>query len=286
MKEKIRILLDWKQDAKHAIFNNMDVVLIEPEKKSKDSLGLVQRGEAELAINYPHNMMVTRAEHPDVISIGALVKRNTEGLLSLSGTGIKSPQDIKGHKVGIGPNPVNRAQLEVFFAENNLNPAEINVETVGFNGEQLLLEKKIDLLDAVAYAIIRTQRKGFEVNFIPFAGHGVPDSPFLVFAAHRVWAEKHRDIIKRFFARTKAGIKKVSNWGKDEWVKYTAPLKTRQWEEEKAVWESTLPLVLGEGKLFYHSTDELEKLKNILLRKGILKEDFSIEEMFPNTYID
>ena len=65
----VRIILDWTADAKHAIIWAADkfgyfkeaglkVEMVEPPSKSANSLEKVHNGEAELSINYPHNILL------------------------------------------------------------------------------------------------------------------------------------------------------------------------------------------------------------------------------------
>ena len=296
MADTIRLLLDWKLDAKHAIFVEaaeqgfyadcgLEVELKEPASKSVDALGQLLQGEAELAINYPHNIMAEIERCPHIVSIGALVKKNTEGLLSLAAGAITKPGDLTGRRVGLGPSPVSLAQLEVFCAENGLSRDALEVVTVGFDGEKLLLAGEIDALDAVAYAIPRTERKGRAVNFLPFAQYGVPDSPFLVFAAAGSWVGAHSGVVRDFLDATARGFEKVSAWDIDAWRRYVKRIPGREAEEEQAVWKSIRPLILGEGKLFEQDLSALQGLKTILQENKLAAAGIYLEEIFLNEYI-
>jgi len=296
MAEIIRVLLDWKLDAKHAILieardsgdygrNGLEVRLEEPAAKSIQALQRLHAGEAELAINYPHNLMLSREEFPGLVSIGALVRRNPEGLLSLASRPVASPQELPGSTVGIGPSPVSRAQFEVFCLENRIERSSVRVVTVGFEGEERLLAGEIDALDAVAYAIARTRRKGHEVAFIPYAGFGIPDSPFLVFAARREWAEGAGPALRSFLQASATAFRRVCAWGEGEWRSYTAAIPGREPREEREVWEATRPLIEGEGRLFEHDLEALAGLERILRQRGLLTGDLEPAEIFWNRYV-
>lgn len=291
---KIRLLLDWTMDAKHAIFAEairkgcyaeigLELTLVEPASKSSEAIELVASGDAEMAINYPHNILLLRPPDSDIVSVGALVKKNPEGLLSLSATEIEKPADLKGKRIGIGPSPVSRAQFAVFLSENGLNPEDVDIATVGFEGERLLIDGDIEALDAVEYANTRTRRKGYEVNFMAYSCFGIPDSPFLVFAARRGWVEKNRESIRGFLTASAEGLAGVKRWGRDDWGRYTAGIKHRTVEEEMEVWESIQPLIEGQGRLFAHSIAALNGLKEILLKKGVLRQDVAVEDIFLNS---
>jgi len=126
---------------------------------------------------------------------------------------LEEPEDLKGKRIGIGPSPVSRAQFAVFLSENGLNPEDVHIATVGFEGERLLIDGDIEALDAVEYANTRTRRKGYEVNFMAYSRFGIPDSPFLIFAARRDWVEENREATRRFLAAAAEGFSGVKQCG-------------------------------------------------------------------------
>ena len=291
--EKIRVILDWTPDAKHSIIwaaqrnryfqeKGISVEMVAPPSKSAKSLEMIHQGRAEIAINYPHNILLMREDLPRLLCLGALVKKNSQGLLSLQEKKIVLPADLKGKRLGIGPSPVSRGQFEVFLSSNDLSVKDLIVRTVGFEGEELLLADEIDALDAVQYAITRTIGKGRKVNFIPYTRFGVPDSPFLVFISTDLWADERRELVKGFFSSLIKGLSLVKTWTPGEWKEYTDTVPGRTPEEEMKIWEATLPLIDDGGKLFANNITELEKLQRILFQKGVLKKEYICKKIFLN----
>jgi putative hydroxymethylpyrimidine transport system substrate-binding protein len=292
--DQIRLLLDWKQDAKHAIFQagldgseyqkrGIQLILREPEAKSIDALAAVSNGRVEMAINYPHNLMHQSGE--GLLSVGALVKHNPQGLLSLERAGIETPTELAGKRIGIGPSPISKVQFDVFVSSNNLSGNPPETITVGFEGEDLLLENKIDALDAVAYANIRTIRKGFPVRFFPYIKSGVPDSPFLVFIADSSWCSRNERVVRSFFEATAAGYQRACRWEQEHWSDYVVNTPGRSIEEEYAVWKDIQPLIWGSGKLFQQNHDELQRLQEILYEANLIDRKLAIDRVFTNHFL-
>ena len=290
---RMRVLLDWKRDAKHAVLveaeqsgayarSGLTVQLVDPAEKSADSLEMVFRGSAEAAINYPHNMMCLRDACPGMVSFGALIKNNPQGLLSLQKAHIDGPRDLPGRKVGIGPSHVSRAQFDMFLQTNAIEEKNVEVLTVGFEGEELLLNGEIDALDAVAYAIPRTRRKGAATSFISYTASGIPDSPFLVFAARQDWLEANLPRVREFLAVTARAVPVVESWGPVQWQDYVRELPGKSAEEEREVWDATLPLMRGTGPLFWQDISGLENVASMLLQSGLMKGPCNVSEMFLN----
>jgi putative hydroxymethylpyrimidine transport system substrate-binding protein len=296
MPERLRIQLDWKPDAKHALFSEgmargayaaagIDLELAEPAAKSIEGLALLARGEAELSINYPHNLLLSAGQYPGLLSAGALVRKNPEGLLSLASNPVRAPADLAGKRVGIGPSPVSQAQFDVFCAANGLDRAGLDVVVVGFDGEEQLLDGRIHALDAVAYAIARTERKGHAVRFVPYARFGIPDSPFLVFAARASWAGDHAGLLEAFFRITAESFARVCAWGGREWKRYAAGIPGRDGDEEQAVWNATRPLIEGTGRLFGHDLAALAGLQDILVARGLLSAPADLPSVFTDRFL-
>jgi putative hydroxymethylpyrimidine transport system substrate-binding protein len=297
MSEPMRLLLDWKLDAKHAIFvegrdsgvystRGIGLELVEPAAKSITALEILHDGGAELAINYPHNLMLSRAQLPELLSVGALVRRNPEGLLSLATRPVRSPGELKGRTVGIGPSPVSRAQFEVFCRSNGLPMESLRVVTVGFDGEELLLAGEIDALDGVAYAIARTRRKGHDVAFVPYADFGIPDSPFLVFCVRRDWAQRNGETLRAFLEASTGAFERVCEWEELDWDRYAARIPGRDGEEERLVWKATEPLIrVGGRRLFEQDLPALEGLHEILCSEGLLEEHLNLRDVFTNRFV-
>lgn len=289
----LKLLLDWTLDAKHALFvegkkrgfyadQGIDLEILEPAQKSSLALELLYRGEADIVINYPHNIILMQKDLPGVISAGSLVQINPEGLLSLEDKGIKKPKDLVGKRIGVGPSPVSRGQLEVFLKNQGIKEEEVSLLIVGFEGEKLLLEGSIDALDAVSYAIPRTLRKGHKVNFLSYTEYGLPDSPFLVFAVREEWLQKNRKTFKEFLAATKKSLPYIEKWTEKDWADYVRDLPGgKSGPEEKEVWERTYTLLKAE-KLFHLDLNALGKLQDILMEKGILEKPYDLSKLFVN----
>ncbi|MDP7643133.1 MAG: ABC transporter substrate-binding protein [Anaerolineales bacterium] len=292
---RIRVLLDWDQDSKHAIIwaadkaglfgkKGLDVEMVPPLPKS---LERVHNGEVELAINYPHNILMMRKDFPNLISVGALVKTNPEGLVTLKKDGIAKPEDMKNKTIAIGWSPLGKSQIEIFLSHHNLTDQDIEIVPVARDGETRLLAGEFDVLNGVQYGIPRMEREGHASNFFPYINSGVPDSAFLVFTGQKNWVDSSTYALKQFFFCLKEGLSLVKKWGKEEWESYTdtIEIRKRDRDEEMAVWEAILPMIDDGGDLFHHDVEEIKKLQEILFSGGMLDTKYPIEEIFVNSHL-
>lgn len=290
---RIRVLLDWELDSKHAIIWAADKaglfekkgLQVEMVDKLPDSLEKVHAGEVELAINYPHNILGMLEKLPNLVSVGAFFKTNPEGLLSLKKSGINTPQDLINKKIAVGWSPLGKSQIKIFLEHHGLTEEDVELVPVTDDGDILLREGKIEVLNWVTWGLPRTERRGFEINFFPYVDSGVPNSAFLVFVGEKTWVKSNQGAVKEFFACLKGGLDLVKQWGEEEWESFTDPIEIRNRDEEMAVWEVTLPLIDDGGVLFHHNIEELKKLQDVLYTSGMLKTTYPIEEIFLNSFI-
>jgi ABC-type nitrate/sulfonate/bicarbonate transport system substrate-binding protein len=290
---RIRLLLDWEQDAKHAIIwaadkaglfgkSGLKVEMVPPLPQPLEK---VQAGEVELAINYPHNILLLRKDLPNLISVGALVKTNPEGLMTLKESGIATSKDLINKVIAIGSSPLAKSQIKIFLSHHNLTDENIELVLVGHDGDKGLLEGKFDALNVVEYANSRVERKGYETNFFPYINSGVPDSAFLVFTGHEDWVDSNTEALKQFFSCLKGGLDLVKKWGNEEWEAYTDAVEGRNRDEEMTVWAAILPMIDDGGDIFHHNVEELRKLQDILYEGGMLETTYPIEEIFVNSHL-
>jgi putative hydroxymethylpyrimidine transport system substrate-binding protein len=293
--KQIRILLDWDQDAKHAIiwaadkagFFEKKGLKVEMVPPTPQPLEKVHTGEVELAINYPHNILLMRKDLPDLISVGALVKTNSEGLMTLKESGITNPEDMKNKKIAIGSSLMAKSLMDAFLTYHNLTDQNIELVHVAFDGEKKLLSGEIDVLAGVGYALPRLEREGYATNFFPFINSGVPDSAFLVFTGQKDWVNSNTEELKQFFSCIKDGFDLVKQWRIEDWETYTSTIegRIRYRDEEMAIWDAILPMIDDGGDLFHHNIEEIEKLQDILYTDGFLETTYPIEEIFVNSHL-
>jgi ABC-type nitrate/sulfonate/bicarbonate transport system substrate-binding protein len=170
----------------------------------------------------------------------------------------------------------------MFLKVNSIDRGAVDVVTVGFEGERLLLERSIDALDAVAYAIPRTRRKGYSTSFIFYSESGIPDSPFLVFAARKDWVADNLGMVRGFLRQTREAFGAVDSWGIAEWNRYVEGLPERNGAEEMEIWRATSPLMRGTVPMFQQDLSALDALADLLRGWGSIGPDLVTGDIFLN----
>src|SRR5690606_34650886 len=76
----------------------LDVTIVEPGEAS--GLSLLAAGKADLAFSVAEALVPARAKGADVVSVAAVLRRNTSSLITLRESGIARPRDLAGKTYG------------------------------------------------------------------------------------------------------------------------------------------------------------------------------------------
>jgi NitT/TauT family transport system substrate-binding protein len=91
---------------------------------------------------------------PALIGIAAGAMRNPVGVMYLQSSGIKSPADLRGKKIGVPTGSLSEQYLDVFLAKQNIPKSAVTIVNTGFAAQQgALLTKQVDAIAAFLRAI-------------------------------------------------------------------------------------------------------------------------------------
>ncbi len=184
---KHKLILDWFPNADHVplyvareagLFakHGLEVELVAPADPN-DPLKLVAAGQADFAINYQPSVIIARAEGLAVKSIGLLVDHPLSSLAFLQRSGIKTPADLKGKRIGYSVESLELALLRVILENAGLKITDVSTVNVNFNLTSSLLSGQVD---GVMGAFWNYELAELELEKVPGAyfameKFGVPD---------------------------------------------------------------------------------------------------------------
>ena len=207
--EPLRVMLDYFPNADHAgIYAAQDSgayakagldVTITPPPDPAAPLKLLLAGRTDLAISYEPELLLARDKGADLVAVGALVQKPLTSLMAVGKAGIRTPQDLRGKRVGTSGIPYQSAYLKTILETAGVDPESVRETNVGFNLVPAMLSGKVDATLGAFwnYEGVDLERRGRDPVIQRVERLGVPTYAELVFVARR------RDLDTDFGARVR-----------------------------------------------------------------------------------
>ena len=218
--EKVTLLLDWFPNVDHAplyvaqqkeIFgkHGLEVELLwggDPNAPLK----LVAAGKAPFAVSYQQSVTIARASEEvlPVKSIGLLVEHPLNTISFLKKTGIKTPADFKGKKIGYTVAPLDVLLFNAIAAKAGLAEDDYDLINVSTNISASLLSGQIDAVIGPFrnYEINELKLEGAEADYFALEKYGIPDYYELVIVTNDAFLKEHPDTTKKLMMAIREAI--------------------------------------------------------------------------------
>lgn len=185
----VTVVLDWTpntnhlglyvaQDRGYFAEAGLDVTIVEPGEAS--GLSLVAAGQADVAYSVAEALVPARAKGADVVSVAAVLRRNTSSLIGLSSAGIGRPRDLAGRTYGSYGSALEEALVRRLVACDGGDPDAVELAPlvsddfrVGLTQGQFDVAWVFEGWDTIRLRDV----DGLDVASIPFADHTdcIPD---------------------------------------------------------------------------------------------------------------
>ena len=217
---KTTLLLDWFPNVDHAplyvaqenkIFakHGLEVELLwggDPDAPLK----LVAAGEYPFAVSYQQSVTIARASEEvlPVKSIGLLVEHPLNTISFLKKTGIKTPADFKGKKIGYTVAPLDVLLFNAIAANAGLAEDDYELINVGTNILAPLLSGQIDAVIGPFrnYEINLLKLEGAEADYFALEKYGIPDYYELVIITNDTYLENQPETAKKLMMAIEEAI--------------------------------------------------------------------------------
>jgi putative hydroxymethylpyrimidine transport system substrate-binding protein len=150
----LRVMLDYFPNADHAglyaaqgegIYDaaGLDVDLVPPPDPSAP-LKLLEAGKVDIAISYEPELLLAREAGADLVSVGAVVQKPLTSLMSVGKDAIRTPEQLRGKRVGTAGIPYQSAYLDTILRTANVDPSSVKETNVGFKLVPAMLSGNVD----------------------------------------------------------------------------------------------------------------------------------------------
>ena len=206
----VSIALDWFPWANHSgLFvakergyfkeQGLDVNIYVPGDPST-VLQTVAAGRDDFGISYQPEVLIAREQGIKVVSIMAMVQHPLNSIMTLKDSGINTPMDLKGQKVGSPGVPSDDALIDTMLRNDGLTIEDVEMVNVGYDLVPALLSRSVDAIVGAywVHESISATNQGYELNIMKMEEHGVPDYYELVIITSEDKIAEEPEIVQKF----------------------------------------------------------------------------------------
>ena len=295
--EKVTLLLDWAPNIDHAplyvaqenkLFakHGLAVELLwggDPDAPLK----LVAAGKYPFAVSYQQSVTIARASEEvlPVKSIGLLVEHPLNTISFLKKTGIKTPADFKGKKIGYTVAPLDVLLFNAIAANAGLSEKDYELINVGTNIVAPMLSGQIDAVIGPFrnYEINLLKLEGAEAGYFALEKHGIPDYYELVIITNDAYLEKHPETAKRLMTAIQEAIQLTKQNPDDALQLFFRANPDANKELEELAFRDTLDVF---ATTQVQSIEKWDAFAKFAYEKGLISKTVEAKDCFVNVLED
>lgn len=166
---------------------------------------LVSGGKADFGISSEESVVLARAAGQDVVSVAAIMQKNTSALVTLKSSGIDSPKELVGKRyAGFGA-PFEEPVISTMIEHDGGRGTFKNV-TANLYGYEAVKAGQADFVWIfMGWDGVQARRSGLNLNAFYISEHGVPDyyTPVIISSNEQIKADP--DAVRAFVSATARG---------------------------------------------------------------------------------
>ncbi|NLJ17913.1 ABC transporter substrate-binding protein [Globicatella sulfidifaciens] len=217
----LSLMLDWYPNANHVpIYVAIKEGYFEEEglnltinmpAEADDPIKLAGAGQTDIAVSYPAVLMQAVAEGIPAKAIGSLVQQRLDAVMYKKESGITTPKDLEGKKVGYSATTISENIIEAMMEHDGASYDKAEMVNVGWDLIPALATDKVDALIGAYtnHELLMLQKEGYDVDYFDFTEFGVPDSDELIFVAGNDTIEAKKPELQAFMRALKKGFDKA-----------------------------------------------------------------------------
>jgi ABC-type nitrate/sulfonate/bicarbonate transport systems, periplasmic components len=296
--EELTVLLDWYPNAVHTFLYAAEEqgyfaeeglkVKLQTPADTNDALKLVATGKADLALSYQIQVAVARSEDIPVISVGAIVRHPLNQLFVSDKTGIKSPKDLAGKKIGYPSLPLDEAIVNTMVEADGGDSSKLDYVDIGWDLIPAMTTNRVDGIIGgyINHEKLLLEKEGEKLTAFNPADYGVPDYYELVLTASEKELDSKGDAIKRFLAAAAKGQEYTASHP-DEALKLLLDKQSTDFPLDADIEKQSLSILLplmdaGDQPFASQSEDSWNNIINWLTEHGQIKKPVKAADAFRN----
>lgn len=289
----VTLMLDWFPNPNHVpIYVALNKTFFQREglqvklqvpADPNDPLKLVAAGKVDFAVSYQPNVIIARAQGLPVRSVGVLVEHPLTTIMFLTESGIRTPADLKGKKIGYSVAGFEEAILGTLVQRQGLKPSDYTLINVNFNLVPALLSRKVDAVVGAYrnFEKIQLELQGKKVGIFPPEQFGVPDFYELIIITSDQFAQRHPDLVRAFEKALGGAIAfTIAQPEAASKVFFAAQPKLRD-ELNRRAYRATLPVY---ARTQVQSKEKWAIFQEFMATHRVISKAAPVEQLFTNEF--
>jgi NitT/TauT family transport system substrate-binding protein len=252
-----------------------------------DAVALVGANQLQFAVVSGEQVLMARSQGLPIVFVMAWYQNYPVAVTALSEQGIKTPQDLKGKKIGLpGTYGANYIGLRALLSAAGLQESDVTLDSIGFTQVEALVSGQDQAV--VVYAAnepVQLQSRGYSVDVIRVADYVQLASNGLI--TNETTLAQNPDLVQRMVRATRRGIAETiadPDAAYEICKKFVATLAEADEQIQKQVLATSIEFwkadVLG-----YSDPAAWENMQKVLLEMGLVAAPLDVSQAFTNAFI-
>jgi NitT/TauT family transport system substrate-binding protein len=255
-------------------------VNIQPGGPDFPAVQMVAGGNEQFGVTGADQILIARSKGVPVVALAVIYRRNPFVLFSLAKSGIKTPADWVGKKVGVKIGGNEELVYRAVLAKAGIDKSKLTEIPVKFDMTPLLAGS-IDVWPGyLINEVIEAKEKGFAVNVVSPSDYGIELYADTLFTTEAMLKNKP-DVVRRFVAATLQGWN-AAIAAPEEAAKITVKYGDKlTYVHELAMMKASVPLLEPDSKpLGFMDAAGWSSAQQLLLGAGFQKQPVDVAKAF------
>jgi NitT/TauT family transport system substrate-binding protein len=253
-----------------------------------DFVALTAQGERQFAIASGDQVILARAQGLPVVYVMKWYQRFPVAVMSLAEKGIRSPEQLEGHSVGIPMlSGASYIAWEALVYANDLNEEEIDLEVIGFTQAAAVDQGQVDA--AVVYIAnepVQLTQEGMELDVIQVSDYIDLVSNGLI--TNETVIQESPDLVRRMVRGSLRGLE-YSLAHPDEAFEIARQFVPEITDEDaptqRAVLEASIALWRSDA-LGYSDPQAWSDSAEFMLATGLIEKSVDVDKLYTNQFVE
>ena len=293
--DSVTVRLKWLNQAQFAGFyvaqekgyyksEGLDVN-IQPGGPDFPAVQMIAGGNEQFGVTGADQILIARSKGVPVVALAVIYRRDPFVLFSLTKSGIKTPADFAGKKIGVKIGGDEELIYRAVLAKAAVNKSVLTEEPVKFDIAPLL-SGAIDVWPGyLTNEVLTAKEKGFDVNVISPSAYGINLYADTLFTTEAMLKDKP-DVVRKFVAATMQGWSDAVA-DPEEAAKITVKYGDKlTYDHELAMMKASVPLIRPDSEPL-GSMDKADwtSLQDFLLAAGFEKQRVDVDKAFSTKFL-